>query len=59
MELKNLTPATHVVPAPEQGWRGVDLDPAELVDDDFIEADPNSMVLPAIKPKRGVIKHGA
>lgn len=43
--VRNLTPAEHVVPAPEGGWRGADLSDAELVDDAHIEADPTSQVL--------------
>lgn len=38
-----LQPALHVKDAPE-GWSAEDVDESELVDDDFIENDPNSWV---------------
>lgn len=44
-QLRNLTPAVHVVPAPTTGWRGADLDDSELVDDAHIDADTTSHVV--------------
>jgi hypothetical protein len=41
----DLVPAQHVVPAPKDGWRAADLDDSELVDDDFIAADPDSFIV--------------
>lgn len=43
--VRNLIPAEHVKPAPEDGWRAADLSDDELVDDAFVEADPESFVL--------------
>jgi hypothetical protein len=40
-----LRPAEHVVPPPVDGWRAADLSPDELVDDEFIAADPTSYVV--------------
>lgn len=44
-EPSDLEPAEHVMPAPEDGWRGADLSEDELVDDEFITADPDSFPL--------------
>jgi hypothetical protein len=44
-EPSDLEPAEHVKPAPADGWRGADLTDDELVDDEFIAADPDSFIL--------------
>lgn len=46
-DLADLTPATHVdePPAVTEGWRAADVADDELVDDQFIEADPASKVV--------------
>lgn len=50
--MRDLRPAKRTCPDPEGGWRGADLSPDELVDDQFIEADPDSKLIPA-EPPRG------
>lgn len=42
---RNLIPAEHLEEPPADGWRGADLSEDELVDDQFIEADPTSYVV--------------
>lgn len=37
--MPDLTPAEHVGPDPEDGWKAADLADDERVDDDFIVAD--------------------
>jgi hypothetical protein len=41
----DLQPARREHPDPEEGWRGADLTDTELVDDEFIAADPGSVVV--------------
>lgn len=53
MSDRNLTPAEHVVPAPDGGWRGADLSDNELVDDAHIAADPDSYVIEPGEAPRG------
>lgn len=45
MDPRDLTPAERSVPDPEGGWSAADVDESELVDDAFIEADPDSYVV--------------
>lgn len=45
MDPRDLTPARRQVPDPEGGWSAADLDESELVDDEFIAADPDSHVV--------------
>lgn len=42
--MSELEPAERVVPDPD-GWSAADVDPDELVDDEFIANDPTSHVL--------------
>lgn len=44
---RDLTPAEHVAPAPDGGWSASDVEGGELVDDQFIAADPDSYVIEA------------
>lgn len=43
-----LTPAEHVVPAPDDGWRAADLSDDERVDDAFIASDAARVYAPLL-----------
>lgn len=45
MTERKLVPAERLVPDPDGGWKAEDVDPSELVDDAYIEADPDSRVV--------------
>lgn len=44
--MTELTPAKHVEPSPEDGWRGEDITDEERVDDDFIADDAQRVYAP-------------
>lgn len=48
--MDKLTPAQHVMPAPDDGWRGADVADEERVDDAFI-ADDAQRVYPPLQPE--------